>query len=88
MEHPVNQALQRPKLLRGGEHKYSLWNLLFVFYLLCRTIMSHNWWLILGVIFFAWPVQWMIRWLSKDDPMNISTYFESVKAPLVLEPTE
>ena len=84
----VNQTLQRAKLLRGAEYKYSLWNMLFTFFLGGQIVMSHNWWLIIPLVFFAGPVQWMLRWLSRNDPLAISLYLEASSLPLVWEPTE
>lgn len=64
-----------------------MYNLLFVLFLASRLIMSHQWLLIIPIIIFAWPVQWCLRWLSKDDPTFISGYFEAIKQPLIYHPS-
>lgn len=86
VENPVYQSLTRPKLFRGAEPKYSMMSHMFAFYLGCKVIMSHDWWLILGVLFFLGPVPWLLRWFAKDDPLKLSLYFEAIKEPDMWEP--
>ena len=51
-----------------------------------QVIMTWSWQPILGVLFFGWPVQWLIRRVAKRDPQWTTVYFRARKLPLVREP--
>ena len=79
----VYQSLQRPKLLRGGEWQLSIINNLMAAGLGTMAIVTWNWRLLLGAVFFAWPVQWLIRMVGRHDPQFWQIYFRTRQRPLI-----
>jgi type IV secretory pathway TrbD component len=82
----VYQALQRPKLLRGGEWQLSVLNNLVAAGFATLTIMKWNWRFALGAIFFGWGVQYLIRRLGRRDPKFWQKYTHTWGKPLIREP--
>jgi type IV secretory pathway TrbD component len=82
----VYQALQRPKLLRGGEWQLSVLNNLVAAGFATLTIMRWNWHFALGAVFFGWGVQWLIRRLGRRDPKFWQKYQCTWRKPLIREP--
>jgi type IV secretory pathway TrbD component len=82
----VYQALQRPKLLRGGEWQLSVLNNLVAAGFALLTFMRWNWHFALGALFFGWPVQLLIRKLGRRDPKFWHKYQRTWRKPLIREP--
>lgn len=82
----VYQALQAPKLLRGGEWRLSVANMLVASAFGLMFILTWRWPWLLGAAFFAWPVQWVIRMIARHDPNFWDVYFRARKQPLIREP--
>ena len=86
--HRVFQALQRDKLLMGGERELSQINVTITMVLGLIALMTLNWHLALVAVLFGGPVQWAIRMLSEDDPDYVKTYLEGLSCPHLREPEE
>jgi len=79
-------ALQRPKLLRGGEWRLAMINHIVAVCCCIQAISQRNWrWLVLAALLF-WPVQWLIRLLSKHDAQFFEVYRRAIRHPLIREP--
>jgi type IV secretory pathway TrbD component len=84
--HRVFQALQRDKLLMGGERELSQINVTVTMVLGLIALMTLNWHLAIVAVLFGGPVQWAIRILSEDDPDYVKTYLEGLATPHVRRP--
>jgi type IV secretory pathway TrbD component len=82
----VYQALQRPKLLRGGEWQLSVLNNLVAAGFGTLTIMKWDWHFAIGAVFFGWPVQYLIRRIGLRDPKFWQKYQRTWRKPLIREP--
>lgn len=82
----VYQALQRPKLLRGGEWQLSVLNNLIAAAFIMLTIMTWNIRFLVGAVYFGWCVQWLIRVLGRHDPKWWQKYIRYMQRPRVREP--
>ena len=85
-KHRVFQALQRDKLLMGGEMELSRINVTITMVLGLIALMTMNWHLAVVAALFGGPVQWAIRILSEDDPDYVKTYLEALVTPHIREP--
>jgi type IV secretory pathway TrbD component len=85
-KHRVFQALQRDKLLMGGERELSQINVTITMVLGLIAFMTLNWHLALVAVLFGGPVQCAIRILSEDDPDYVKTYLEALVTPHVRKP--
>jgi type IV secretory pathway TrbD component len=81
----VYQSLQRPHLLWGGERELSLINAMVVTLLATFGLVGFNLRLLAYAAFFAFPAQWLIRMLSKEDPDYFKNYFRARKHPPIRE---
>jgi type IV secretory pathway TrbD component len=85
-KHRVFQALQRDKLLMGGERELSQINVTITMVLGLIALMTLNWHLAVVAVLFGGPVQWAIRILSEEDPDYVKTYLEALSYPHLREP--
>jgi hypothetical protein len=49
------------------------------------AVITWNWRLLIGAVFFAWPVQWLIRMLGRHDAQWWQVYFRYRRRPLTRE---
>jgi type IV secretory pathway TrbD component len=84
--HVVYQALQRDKLLRGGEERLSL-AIMFIA-TICGVLAVHLWspYLLGLTVIWAWPVQWGAKRLAAHDPQYFAILLRAIKHPLMREP--
>jgi type IV secretory pathway TrbD component len=85
-KHRVFQALQREKLLMGGERELSQINITFTLLLGLVAFMFLNWHFALIALLFGGPVQIGIRILSEEDPDYTKTYLEALRIPHLRSP--
>jgi type IV secretory pathway TrbD component len=83
----VYSSLQRPTFLMGGEASLSLINSLFgVGFFGYMAFMKLDWHWLIGALFFAGPVQWIIRLMAKIDAQYSEVQPQAVFQPSVFEP--
>ena len=83
----VYSSLQRPTFLMGGEASLSLMNSVFgVGFFGYMAFMKLDWHWLIGALFFAGPVQWILRLMAKIDAQYSEVQPQAVFQPAVFEP--